>query len=112
MTTIINEVLEEGIIKLSNNPSSSPDYLCENRDGTWRFYVDYRALNALTILDIFPIPTIDELFDELGSASLFTKIDLNLGYHQIIVTPEGTHNPTFKTIDGNYNFLAMPFGLT
>ena len=108
----VSKMQETGVIVPSKSPWSSPVVLVRKKDGTHRFCVDYRNLNAVTKPDSYPLPRMDDLLKQLGRCKFFSTLDLAAGYWQIKMHPESREKTAFATAQGLFEFQVMPFGLT
>ena len=112
LKTQLQELLDKGFIRPSHSPWGAPVLFVKKADGSLRLCIDYRGLNQVTIKNRYPLPRIDDLFDQLAGAQIFSKIDLRSGYHQLKVRGEDIPKTAFRTRYGHYEFLVMSFGLT
>ena len=109
----VEEMLENNIIKPSNSPWSSPIVLVRKKDGTWRFCIDFKKLNDVTVKDAFPLPQVADLMDNLAGHQYFSTLDLASGYWQVPVSESSQEKTAFVIPGGvHFEFLRMPFGLT
>ncbi|GJR77999.1 putative reverse transcriptase domain-containing protein [Tanacetum coccineum] len=108
----LKELSNKGFIRPSSSPWGDPALFVKKKDGSFRMCIDYRELNKLTVKNRYPLPRIDDLFDQLQGSSVYSKIDLRSGYHQLRVREEDIPKTAFRTRYGHYEFQVMPFGLT
>ncbi|XP_045782267.1 uncharacterized protein LOC123878935 [Maniola jurtina] len=111
VTSKIEEMLESNIIRESASEYASPIILVRKKNGDYRLCVDYRALNAVTVKERFPLPHIDDQLSKLAGKRVFTSLDLFAGYHNIKINPNSVDKTAFVTPDGHFEYLRVPFGL-
>ncbi|KAL0556624.1 hypothetical protein IC582_005138 [Cucumis melo] len=108
----LQELLDKGFIRPSVSPWGAPVLFVKKKDGSMRLCIDYRELNKVTVKIRYPLPRIDDLFDQLQGATVFSKIDLRSGYHQLRIKDEDVPKTAFRSRYGHYEFIVMSFGLT
>ncbi|GJW31220.1 putative reverse transcriptase domain-containing protein [Tanacetum coccineum] len=108
----LKELSNKGFIRLSSSPWGAPMLFVKKKDGSFCICIDYRKLNKLTVKNRYPLPRINDLFDKLQGLSVYSKIDLRSGYHQLRIREEDIPITAFQTWYGHFKFQVMPFGLT
>ncbi|GJU51586.1 putative reverse transcriptase domain-containing protein [Tanacetum coccineum] len=108
----LQELSDKGFIRPSSSPWGSPLLFVKKKNGSFRMCIDYRELNKLTVNNRYPLPRIDDLFDQFQGSSIYSKIDMRSGYHQLRVREQDIPKTAFRTRYGHYEFQVMPFGLT
>ncbi|KAL4017044.1 hypothetical protein IC575_024718 [Cucumis melo] len=108
----LQELLDKGFIRPSVSPWGAPVLFVKKKDGSMRLCIDYRELNKVTVKNRYPLPRIEDLFDQLQGATVFSKIDLRSGYHQLRIRDGDIPKTAFRSRYGHYEFVVMSFGLT
>jgi len=108
----LNDILSKGFIQSSQLPGGAPVLFAKEKDGTLRLCVDFQNLNKITWKDWYPIPLITNLLNQLGSAKVYTKLDLHAGYYNVCITAGNKWKTAFQMCYGSFEFLVMPMGLT
>jgi hypothetical protein len=108
----LEELLKKGYICPSVSPWGAPILFVKKKDGTLRLCIDFKHVNKSIVKNKYPLPKIDDLFDQLRGAKIFSKIDLRSGYHQVRIKEEEINKTTFRTRHGHYEFVVVPFGMT
>ncbi|KAL0556809.1 hypothetical protein IC582_005326 [Cucumis melo] len=108
----LQELLDKGFIRPSVSPWGAPVLFVKKKDGSMRLCIDYRELNKVTVKNRYPLPRIDDLFDQLQGATVFSKIDLRSGYHQLRIKDGDVPKTAFRSRYGHYEFIVMSFGFT
>ncbi|KAL4038316.1 hypothetical protein IC575_001930 [Cucumis melo] len=108
----LQELLDKRFIRPSVSPWGAPVLFVKKKDGSMRLCIDYRELNKVTVKNRYPLPRIDDLFNQLQGATVFSKIDLRSGYHQLRIKDGDVPKTAFRSRYGHYEFILMSFGLT
>ena len=108
---LLDDMLDRSVIQPSSSPWASPVVLVPKKDGSFRFCIDYRKVNAVTRKDAYPLPRVDDTLDTLAGSHWFSTLDLLSGYWQVEVSPEDREKTAFCTHEGLFEFRVMPFGL-
>jgi transposase InsO family protein len=111
LRTQLADLTDRGFIQPSTSPYGAPVLFARKKDGTYRMCIDYRGLNAISVKNAYPLPRIDHLLDQLHGATVFSKLDLQMGYNQIRIEPADVPKTAFSCRYGHFEYLVMPFGL-